>query len=93
MAWCHQAQAITWAIVDPDLRYHMASLGHRELIPILIFQALPLPRQHQLLKLVIGRLEDKSSQVRRYAVQLLTAMLRSNPFAGKVSRFVKFDLC
>ena len=30
MAWCHQAmqQAITWANVDPDLCYHMASLGH-----------------------------------------------------------------
>ena len=28
MAWCHQA---TWTNVDPDLFYHMASLGHNEL--------------------------------------------------------------
>ena len=31
MAWCHQAQAITWANVDPDLCHHMASWGHDEL--------------------------------------------------------------
>ena len=47
-------------------------------------QALPLPRQHQLLQLVIGRLQDKSSQVRKCAIQLMTALLRSNPFAAKV---------
>ena len=32
MAWWHQAKAITWANVDPDLCRHMASLGHNELI-------------------------------------------------------------
>ena len=47
-------------------------------------QALPLPRQHELLKLVIGRLNDKSSQVRKYAIQLISALLRTNPFAAKV---------
>ena len=31
MAWCRQAQAITWANVDPDLCRHMVSLGHNEL--------------------------------------------------------------
>ena len=49
------------------------------------FQALPLPRHHELLDWVIGRLHDKSCQVRRHAVQLISAMLRSNPFAGQVS--------
>lgn len=37
------------------------------------------------MSLVLGRLQDKSSQVRRYAIQLLTAILRCNPFAAKVS--------
>ena len=46
--------------------------------------ALPLTRQHSLLELVIGRLQDKSSQVRKYAIQLTTALLRNNPFAAKV---------
>ena len=33
MAWCHQeAQANTWANVDPDLCHHMASWGHDELM-------------------------------------------------------------
>ena len=31
MAWCRQAQAITWANVDPVLCHHMASLGLNEL--------------------------------------------------------------
>ena len=30
MAWCRQAQAITWANVDPDLCRQMASLGLNE---------------------------------------------------------------
>lgn len=50
-------------------------------------KALPLPRQHQLLDLVIGRLQDKSSSVRKCALQLLTAVLRMNPFAAKVCLF------
>ena len=31
MAWCRQAQAITWVIFHPDLCRHLASLGHNEL--------------------------------------------------------------
>nr|KAG5706434.1 hypothetical protein BaRGS_032827 [Batillaria attramentaria] len=42
-------------------------------------------RQEALVGLVLGRLQDKSSQVRRYAIQLLTAVLRCNPFAAKLS--------
>ena len=33
MVWCRQAQAITWANVDPDLCRHMVSLGHNQLTP------------------------------------------------------------
>ena len=51
---------------------------------ILLPQAIPLPRQKVLLELVVGRLRDKSSNVRKNAVQLLSAFLTSNPFAGKV---------
>ena len=31
MAWGRQAQAITWANVDPDLCRQLASLAHNEL--------------------------------------------------------------
>ncbi|XP_052761140.1 condensin complex subunit 1-like isoform X1 [Mya arenaria] len=48
-------------------------------------KCLPLPHQENLLKLVIGRLEDKSSQVRKYAIQLITTLLKNNPFAAKLS--------
>ena len=51
-----------------------------------LLQAIPLPRQKVLLELVVGRLRDKSSNVRKNAVQLLSAFLTSNPFAGKVGR-------
>ncbi|KAL8621609.1 hypothetical protein ACOMHN_036842 [Nucella lapillus] len=48
-------------------------------------KCLPLPRQEMLVSLVLGRLQDVSSQVRRYAIQLLTAVLKCNPFAAKLS--------
>ncbi|XP_067659519.1 condensin complex subunit 1-like [Haliotis asinina] len=47
-------------------------------------KCLPLPRQEHLVTKVIGRLQDKSSQVRRYAIQLMTALLKYNPFAAKL---------
>jgi len=47
-------------------------------------QALPLPRQNGLLQLVVGRLSDKSSQVRKNAIQLIIAMLQANPLAAQV---------
>jgi len=49
-----------------------------------LLQALPLPRQNGLLQLVVGRLRDKSSQVRKNAIQLLIAMLQANPLAAQV---------
>ena len=43
-------------------------------------KTIPLNRQYQLLKLVVGRLQDRSSNVRKQAIQLLTALLEFNPF-------------
>ncbi|KAH9513584.1 Condensin complex subunit 1 [Bulinus truncatus] len=37
-----------------------------------------------LMTSVVGRLHDKSSIVRRHALQLVTALLKSNPFAAKL---------
>ena len=36
--------------------------------------------QYRLLKLVVGRLRDRSSNVRKHAVQLLTILLQNNPY-------------
>ena len=47
-------------------------------------QAIPLPRQPGLLELVSRRLRDKSSNVRKSAIQLFTAFLSGNPFASRV---------
>ncbi|XP_042876759.1 condensin complex subunit 1-like [Penaeus japonicus] len=47
-------------------------------------KAVPLRRQQQVLRLTLGRLKDKSSNVRKSAVQLLTAFLKGNPFAAKL---------
>ncbi|XP_022328669.2 condensin complex subunit 1-like isoform X1 [Crassostrea virginica] len=48
-------------------------------------KCLPLQRHEHLLGLSIGRLQDKSSQVRKQAIQLVTAFIKSNPFAAKLS--------
>ncbi|XP_064081670.1 condensin complex subunit 1-like [Macrobrachium nipponense] len=47
-------------------------------------KAVPLRRQQHVLELVLGRLKDRSSTVRKNAVQLLTAFLKGNPFAAKL---------
>eukprot|EP00106_Octopus_bimaculoides_P013134 XP_014780576.1 PREDICTED: condensin complex subunit 1-like [Octopus bimaculoides] len=47
-------------------------------------QCLPLSHQEELTGLVVGRLNDKAANVRRYAIQLLTALLQMNPFAHKL---------
>ena len=47
-------------------------------------KCIPLSRQHSVLELAVGRLRDKSSNVRKAAVQLLTTLLESNPFAAKL---------
>lgn len=57
------------------------------------FQCLPLSHQEELTGLVVGRLNDKAANVRRYAIQLLTALLQMNPFAHKVCVYVPTVLC
>ncbi|ESO89837.1 hypothetical protein LOTGIDRAFT_61640, partial [Lottia gigantea] len=47
-------------------------------------KCLPLPRQENLVNLILGRLQDKSSQVRKYAIQLMIALMKNNPFASKL---------
>ena len=47
-------------------------------------KCIPLTRQHSVLELCVGRLQDKSSNVRKASVQLLTTLLESNPFAAKL---------
>ena len=56
-------------------------------------RALPLPRYQTIVELVIGRLHDKSSSVRKYAIQVVTALLRNNPFADNVSHSAECVLC
>jgi condensin complex subunit 1 len=46
--------------------------------------AVPLSRQNRLLKASVLRLQDKSANVRKQALQLLRVVLQSNPFASKV---------
>ncbi|XP_072757251.1 condensin complex subunit 1 [Anoplolepis gracilipes] len=48
--------------------------------------AVPLARYAKLLAATALRLEDKSAHVRKQALQLLRAMLQSNPFAAKLTR-------
>ena len=45
---------------------------------------LPLSRQQQVLTHTTERLMDKSAQVRKNAISLLTAFIKQNPFAAKV---------
>ncbi|BFZ23473.1 hypothetical protein BsWGS_26512 [Bradybaena similaris] len=47
-------------------------------------KCLPLLRQESVMTLVVGRLNDKSSIVRKNAIQLVTALLKSNPFAAQL---------
>ncbi|CAH3036153.1 unnamed protein product [Pocillopora meandrina] len=47
-------------------------------------KAIPLSRQPHLLELVINRLQDKSSIVRKNAIQLLKTFLICNPFGAQL---------
>jgi len=47
--------------------------------------AVPLTRHGKLLAATVLRLEDKSANVRKQALQLLRTLLQSNPFAGKLN--------
>ena len=45
---------------------------------------IPLVRLRHLMELVISRVEDKSSVVRKQAISLLTTLAKCNPFGDKV---------
>jgi condensin complex subunit 1 len=55
-------------------------------------KCIPLSRQGQVLKLVVGRLQDKSCNVKKNAMHLVTTFLEGNPFAAKVCCAVLFSL-
>lgn len=46
-------------------------------------RSIPVARQHKVLELAVGRLQDKTATVRKVAVKLLTDMLECNPYAAK----------
>lgn len=48
--------------------------------------AIPLARQGRLLAATALRLEDKSASVRKQALQLMRALLQSNPFAATLNK-------
>lgn len=54
--------------------------------------AVPLARHGKLLACTAFRLEDKSANVRKQALQLLRTLLQSNPFAGKVCKTQKLNV-
>ncbi|XP_076282236.1 CAP-D2 condensin subunit isoform X2 [Lasioglossum baleicum] len=53
-------------------------------------RAIPLARQRKLLAAITLRLQDKSANVRKQALQLLRALLQSNPYAAKLN---KVEIC
>lgn len=52
-------------------------------------KGIPILRVNRLLNLVIGRLNDKSSNVKKQAVHLIKDLLEGNPFCGQVSQNLK----
>ena len=51
---------------------------------ILYSKAVPLSRQGNIVDLIMGRLRDKSANVRKYSVQFLKVALVGNPYGAKV---------
>ncbi len=47
-------------------------------------QAIPLNLQHKVLSMTTGRLVDKTSTVRKHAVQLLIVLMQGNPYAARL---------
>ena len=46
--------------------------------------AIPLNLQHKVLSLTAGRLHDKTSTVRKHAIQLLIVLMQGNPYAARL---------
>ncbi len=63
-----------------DVHAHVRSSVLQSWAKLCTAKAIPLNRQNRLLKLVVGRLRDRSSNVRKQAVQLLTFLLQCNPY-------------
>lgn len=47
-------------------------------------QAIPLNLQHKVLSMTADRLTDKTSTVRKHAVQLLIVLMQGNPYASRL---------
>jgi len=67
-----------------DVHAHVRSHVLQIWVKLCANKCIPLSRQHKVLELTTGRLQDKSSNVRKAAVQLLNTLLQSNPFAAKL---------
>lgn len=52
----------------------------------------PLKRLNPLIEEVVGRLQDKSTYVRKNAVQLLNSFLKYNPLADKLNSYILRDV-
>ena len=63
-----------------DVHAHVRSSVLQSWTKLCVSKAIPLNRQLKLLKLIVGRLRDRSSNVRKQAVQLLTHLLQNNPY-------------
>lgn len=63
-----------------DVHAHVRSSVLQSWSKLCASKAIPLNRQIKLLKLVVGRLKDRSSNVRKQAVLLLTTLLQNNPY-------------
>merc|ERR1712223_292510 len=63
-----------------DVHAHVRSSVLQSWAKLCSAKAIPLNRQYRVLKLVVGRLRDRSSNVRKQAVQLLTLLLQCNPY-------------
>ena len=55
------------------------------LVPLFAQRAVPLRRVHAIAARTVGRLCDRTSQVRRAALQLLRTIMQFNPYAGTLS--------
>ena len=67
-----------------DVNAYVRSKSLQTWLHLLQAKAVPLPRHKAVLERTMGRLKDRSSLVRKGALQLLTAFLTENPFAAKV---------
>ncbi|CAB4059480.1 YCS4 [Lepeophtheirus salmonis] len=63
-----------------DINAHVRSSVLSIWCKLCVAKSIPLGRQYSVLKLTMGRLLDKSSNVRKQAVQLLTSLLQCNPY-------------